>query len=166
MRLPSFSQAGAAVLATVLGLVTITSAAEARPVRNTTRTSVHRGNAGNVNRGSVNRGNVNRGTNVNRGANVNRNYNENINVNRNVNVHRDIDVHDVDDGWYHPVATAVAVGATAAVTAAVVGSIVYSLPPSCTSVTSGGVTYQQCGDTWYRPQYSGTQLSYVVVNPP
>ena len=30
----------------------------------------------------------------------------------------------------------------------------------------GNVTYQQCGDTWYQPQYAGTQLTYVVVNPP
>ena len=59
-----------------------------------------------------------------------------------------------------------AVGATAAVTAAVVGSIVHSLPPSCTTVVSGGVTYQHCGDTWYQPRYAGTELSYVVVNPP
>ena len=67
---------------------------------------------------------------------------------------------------YHPVArTAVVVG-TAAVTAAVVGSVVRSLPPSCTSVMVGNVAYQRCGNSWYRPQYSGSQVTYVVVNPP
>jgi hypothetical protein len=29
-----------------------------------------------------------------------------------------------------------------------------------------GVTYQQCGSTWYQPQYSGTTVQYVVINPP
>ena len=126
---------------------------EARQVRNTTRTSVNR--------------NLNRNRNVN--VNVNRNVNRsrNINVNRNVNVHRDIDI-DVDRHYhgYHPVATAVGVAAAATVTAAVVGSIVHALPPSCSAMVVNGMTYQQCGGTWYQPQYVGTQVSYVVVNAP
>lgn len=92
--------------------------------------------------------------------------NKNVNVNRNVNVntsrHVDVDV----DRDYHPVATAVAVGATVAVTSAIIGSIVYSLPPSCRMVQVGAVAYQQCGSTWYQPQYVGTPVQYVVVNPP
>ncbi|MFP6559095.1 hypothetical protein WJ542_12360 [Paraburkholderia sp. B3] len=28
------------------------------------------------------------------------------------------------------------------------------------------VTYEQCGPTWYQPQYVGTQVRYVVVAPP
>jgi len=47
-----------------------------------------------------------------------------------------------------------------------VGSAVRSLPPQCTSVVVGGVAYQQCGSTWYRPQDAGSQVTYVVVNPP
>ncbi len=74
---------------------------------------------------------------------------------------RHVDV-DVNRGWNHPVGTAVAVGATAAV----VGSIIYSLPPSCTMVQSGGVTYQRCGSTWYQPRYSGSSVQYVVVTSP
>jgi hypothetical protein len=111
---------------------------EARQVRNTTRTNVNR--------------------------NVNRN--QNVNVNRNVNVHRDIDI-DVDHHYhdYHPVGRAVAVAAAATVTAAVVGSIVYSLPPACSAVVVNGLTYQQCGGTWYQPQYAGSQVTYVVVDP-
>jgi hypothetical protein len=74
---------------------------------------------------------------------------------------RHVDV-DVNRGWNHPVGTAVAIGATAAV----VGSIIYSLPPSCTMVQSGGVTYQRCGSTWYQPRYSGSSVQYVVVTSP
>jgi hypothetical protein len=29
-----------------------------------------------------------------------------------------------------------------------------------------GISYQQCGSTWYEPQFIGTDASYVVVNPP
>jgi hypothetical protein len=61
-------------------------------------------------------------TSVNRNVNVNRSAN--VNVNRHVNVDVDVDHHR------HPVATAAAVTAIAAVTAAVVGSMVSSVPPS------------------------------------
>lgn len=93
----------------------------------------------------------------------------NVNVNKDVNVntrkHVDIDV-DVDRG-YHPVGTALAVGATVAVTTAIVGSMVNTLPPTgCYPVQVGAVLYQQCGPTWYQPQYAGTTVQYVVVNPP
>ena len=123
-------------------------------------------------RTSVNRSssvNVNRNANINRNTNVNRNYN--ANVNRNYNVNRNVNV-DVDRGdWggccYHSgVGVAAAVATTAAVTAAVVGSRVQTLPPSCTTVVAGGVTYQQCGSVWYQPQFVGTGTTYVVVNAP
>lgn len=67
-------------------------------------------------------------------------------------------------GWYaDPVAVGLAVGVT---TALVVGTAVASLPPSCTAVVVGGVTYQHCGLNWYQPQYVGTTVQYVVVDPP
>ncbi|MDN0075437.1 hypothetical protein QU481_11095 [Crenobacter sp. SG2303] len=96
--------------------------------------------------------------------------NNNVRVSReaNVNVNKNVNVQG-NNGWnddYHPVATAAAVGATVAVTAAVVGNVVHSIPPSCTAVMVGNVAYQQCGSTWYQPQYSGTSVQYVVVNPP
>jgi hypothetical protein len=124
---------------------TLPDPTEARRVRNDTRTSVNR--------------------NLNQNRNVNRNVN--VNQNRNINVNRDIDI-DVDHDYhdYHPVATAVGVTAAVAITAAVVGSIVYSLPPACSAVVVNGLTYQSCGGTWYQPQYVGTQVIYVVVNPP
>jgi hypothetical protein len=114
------------------------SHAGARYVRNTTRTNVN--------------------------ANVNRT--RNVNVNRNYNVHRDIDV-DVDyHDRYHPVATAAGVAAAATLTAAAVGSVVHALPPACSTTMVNGFTYQNCGGTWYEPRYAGTQVNYVVVNPP
>jgi hypothetical protein len=48
----------------------------------------------------------------------------------------------------------------------VAGSAVYSLPSSCASTEVNGVTYMQCGSTWYRPEFEGTTTSYVVVSPP
>lgn len=108
-------------------------------------------------------------TNVNRNTNINRNTNVNVNRNVNVNVHNN---YYRGGGYYgggccyHPVAVAAAVTATAVVTAAVVGSIVHSVPPSCSTVIVNGLTYQQCGSTWYQPQFSGTTTTYIVVNPP
>ena len=72
-----------------------------------------------------------------------------------------------DDHYDHHdhVGTALAVGA---VTGLVVGSIVAAsaMPPSCSTVVVNGIDYRQCGSTWYRPQYSGSQVNYIVVNPP
>jgi hypothetical protein len=56
--------------------------------------------------------------------------------------------------------------AAAVTTAAVVGSMVHSLPPSCQAVSIDGYTYQQCGSTWYQPQFQGSSVTYVVVNAP
>jgi hypothetical protein len=67
---------------------------------------------------------------------------------------------------YHPVARAAAATTAVVATAAVVGSVVRSIPPSCSSVMVDNVAYQQCGSTWYQPRYSGSQVTYVVVNPP
>jgi hypothetical protein len=83
-----------------------------------------------------------------------------VNINNDVTIHR-----DYYDGWddhWHPVAAAAAVTATAVI----VGSMVRTLPPSCSTVVVNGVSYSQCGSTWYLPQYSGTNVQYVVVNPP
>jgi hypothetical protein len=89
----------------------------------------------------------------------------NVNVNKNVNVNVANRGGCCNNGWdndYHPVATAVAVGATVAVTSAIVGSMVRTVPAGCVPVNYGGMIYQQCGNTWYQPQ--GSQ--YVVINPP
>ena len=95
-----------------------------------------------------------------------------VNINRPIGV-GDVDIHhDYDRPWNgccyynHPVAAAAVVGTAAAVTAAAIGSTVYTLPSSCTTVVVNGFTYEQCGDVWYQPQFSGTTTTYVVVSPP
>lgn len=104
--------------------------------------------------------------------NPNRNVNRDINVNQNINhsVHVDVDNHGRhdhwDDHWDHPIATAAAVTATVAVTSAVVGSIVNTVPAGCVTTIVDGIAYQQCGSTWYQPQYYGTSVRYVVVVSP
>ena len=55
----------------------------------------------------------------------------------------------------------------AALGAAAVGSYVNSIPTNtCATVYTGGLTYYNCGGTYYEPTYQGTQVVYVVVNPP
>jgi hypothetical protein len=46
------------------------------------------------------------------------------------------------------------------------GSTVYALPSGCVTTVVGGVTYQQCGSTWYQPTFVGDDTGYVVVSPP
>jgi hypothetical protein len=108
--------------------------------------------------------NVNRGANVNSNRNVNRNTNVNANRNVNVNVNGNYGGgYGYNDGWdHHPVAAGLAIGAGAAI----VGSIVNSVPPSCSTMVVNGISYSQCGSTWYAPQYSGTNVQYVVVDAP
>ena len=132
------------------------------------RTSVNRGGGGNASHNAS----ANRNTNVNNNTNVNRNTN--VNQNTNINVNRDVDVNVHGGGYgyggccYHPVATAAAVTAATVATAAVVGAIFSpaQMPPSCVTTVVNGIAYQQCGSTWYQPQYAGTSVSYVVVEHP
>ena len=114
-------------------------------------------------RGST-RSNVNRNANTNRNKNVNRNVNKNTNVNVNKNVNVNV---NGGRGRHHNnhVGGAIVAGV---VTGLVVGSIVAaaSMPTSCGAIVVNGISYQQCGSTWYQPQYAGTQVNYIVVNPP
>ena len=141
----------ASTLVTLLTLASLglasTAAHAGRQANNTTRTSVNK--------------NVNANANVNKNVNVNSNANRNVNVNSNRHVDVDVDV----DRDYHPVGTALAVGATVAVTTAIIGSTVNALPPACVPVQVGNILYQQCGSTWYQPQYVGSSVQYVVVTP-
>jgi hypothetical protein len=145
--------------------------AEARAVRGGTRTNVNRG--GNIHRGAhVNRNaNINRGSHVNRRTNINRNANVNVNRNTNVNVNRNVHVHrGYHGGGYYDHNDGIGVGGAIAIGVAgmAIGSMITAaaLPPSCSTVSVNGITYQQCGSTWYQPQYSGSQVNYIVVNPP
>ena len=120
-----------------------------RGVKGKTHTSVNRG----ASRKSVNKKVDRKSVNVS---------NKNVNINKNVNVNVDHRHGGYYDRRYNPVATAVAVTATAIV----VGSIVNSLPSNCTTVVTNNISYRQCGSTWYEPRYSGGSTTYVVVNSP
>ena len=91
-----------------------------------------------------------------------------VSSNKNVNVHNSGGYYGGGGCCYHDSYHPVATVATAAVTAVVVGSIVAAsaMPPSCSTVVVNGFAYQQCGNTWYQPQMSGSSTTYVVVNPP
>ena len=134
--------------------------------------AVNRGNVGsNVNRGDIGRTAGNRtlsASDINgiRGGNT---------INNRPVVGNDIDINGGYGGGYyggyggccyHPVAAGVGLVAGAAITAAAIGSTVYSLPSDCVVTSVNGVTYQQCGSTWYQPQFEGENTTYVVVNPP
>jgi len=119
-----------------------------------------RGNKKGGTRTSVNHSsNKNRNVNVNsnKSSNTNVNVNRNKNTNRNVNVDVDVDRRGRRRGG---VWTGVAVGVS---TAIVVGTIVSTLPTGCTTIIQNGISYQQCGTVRYQPQYSGNNVTYVVV---
>ena len=103
-------------------------------------------------------------TNVNT-ANVNRNVNVNT---ANVNVNRIVNVSGGCCDNHVGVGGAVAAGVVVGATAAVVGSAIAAsaLPPSCSTVIVNGLAYQSCGGAWYQPQYAGSQVTSIVVNPP
>jgi hypothetical protein len=67
---------------------------------------------------------------------------------------------------HNPIAAGIAVGAVAGLTAAAIGSTVYALPSSCSTVIVNGMTYNDCGGTWYQPQFVGTETTYIVVDDP
>jgi hypothetical protein len=106
--------------------------------------------------------------NQNRNVNVNERRNTNVNVNRNTNVNVNVNHRGgYYGGVYYDRGPSVAgvVAATVA-TAIVVGTIVHSLPPSCSTVVVNGFAYQNCGGTYYQPQYQGSSVTYIVVNHP
>jgi len=164
----TYSTCGRLIVPAVAALMLVaTGDSLAYATRGTTRTSV---NSASVSRSaSVNSASVNRSASVNSAtvntANVNRNVNVNtatvnsVNVNRNVNVNTGCCYNNVGVGG------AVAAGVVAG---AVVGSAIAAsaLPPQCSAVVVNGVTYQNCGGAWYQPQYAGSQVTYIVVNPP
>lgn len=158
MQRSPFALAPALVAAFAFGPMPVAfsdAVAAGREVRNTTRTTVNRNTQVRLDNNGYPMAPV-------RGGNVNIQNNRNVVVNQNRRVDIDVDVdHD-----YHPVATAMAVTAGVAVTAAVIGSVTRTLPTGCMPVTVGTVMYQQCGPSWYQPQYVGTTVQYVVVNPP
>jgi len=71
-------------------------------------------------------------------------------------------------GGYYPTGRAYA---AVVITGAVIGSTMTAAAfsaqaASCATVLVGGLTYYQCGSTWYQPTTQGSQVTYIVVNPP
>ncbi len=154
----------------------------ARSVQATAPSSVRasRGTSASASRTTGASRNLNATQNVN--ANRNVNINKDVNVNRNVNVNRDVDVHHYYGGDYHNdwdnagafVAGAVVGGITGAAIASAsqpdtvvvtAGTVVTTLPSGCTTAIINGISYHQCGGVYYRPQYSGSSVVYVVATP-
>ena len=141
--IPALRRAPVALLALSLLILAAVPAraGERRPqTRNTTRTSINSVNRTNVDVNTVSRTNVNV-TAVRR---------------------TDVDVHIHGGVYYNP---GPSVGAVVATTI-VVGAMVASLPPNCTSIIVNGLTYQNCGGTYYQPRYSSSTVTYVVVTRP
>ena len=46
------------------------------------------------------------------------------------------------------------------------GSMLYGLPPGCATLYAVGAPYYHCGGVYYRPQYQGPNVVYVVVPAP
>lgn len=108
-------------------------------------------------------GNVNRShnRNINQNRNVNRNVNRNRNVNVNVN-HRYYGGHGRGYGYYggRPI--------LAFTTGMVIGSVIAAstMPTTCTTFVTNGISYRQCGSSYYQPFYQGDTLVYKVVASP
>jgi hypothetical protein len=143
-----------AVAVALLALAVAPVHAQRRDVRNTTHTNLNQNRNVNVNQ--------------NRNANVNVNRNANVNVNRNTNVNVNVNNRGgyYGGGYYNHGPSVAGVVAATVATAIVVGAIVSTLPPSCSTVVVNGFAYQNCGGTYYQPQYQGSSVTYIVVNHP
>jgi hypothetical protein len=114
-------------------------------------------------------GSISGGGNINRGGTVINNRPVNVG---DVSINRGYGGYGGYDNYggccYRPLAGAAVVGAAAVAGAAIAntGSVVYALPSNCVVTIVNGVTYNQCGSTWYEPSFEGTTTSYTVVSPP
>ena len=46
-----------------------------------------------------------------------------------------------------------------------IGTMVSNLPPGCTSMVLGGVSYFSCGGVYYRAGFQGNNIVYIVSQP-
>ncbi|MEJ2086553.1 MAG: hypothetical protein P8Y44_12895 [Acidobacteriota bacterium] len=47
-----------------------------------------------------------------------------------------------------------------------IGTVVTALPSDCTTLSSGGQQYYQCGKNYFRAAFQGSQLVYVTTEEP
>lgn len=73
--------------------------------------------------------------------------------------------YDSDGNW-HLAVRGGAWGIATGVTTVAVGTAVFSLPTPGTTFLDGDITYQQCGSSWYQPQFDGPSVTYAVLAPP
>jgi hypothetical protein len=66
----------------------------------------------------------------------------------------------------YPVGAGLAVAGAVAVGTAITASAFQSMSCPMTPVVVNGLTYYQCGSTWHQPAYKGTEMTYIVINPP
>jgi hypothetical protein len=92
--------------------------------------------------------------------NGNQSVNRNVNRNVNKNVNRNIDV-DVNHRHNNNLGAAV-------VTGLAIGAVVNSISnsSSCATHVYSEISYQYCDGVWYQPRYSGSNVTYIVVNNP
>ena len=79
----------------------------------------------------------------------------------------ELDDHYYHNHWYgNPVAVGVVVGTTAAAAAPPPATYVTTLPCKTVAIVANGISYYNCGDTWYQRSYAGSQITYMVTSPP
>jgi hypothetical protein len=66
----------------------------------------------------------------------------------------------------YPVGAGLAVAGAVAVGTVITASAFSAMSCPMTPVMVGGYAYYRCGSTWYQPTYRGSEVTYVVVNPP
>lgn len=90
--------------------------------------------------------------------------NKHKDVNRDIDIDKDVDI-DVDVDNHHNNNNDLARAVTAGL---VVGAVVNSIDNEAECVTEprGDVSYLYCDGVWYEPQYSGSNVTYIVVNEP
>ena len=76
--------------------------------------------------------------------------------------------HGYGYGYGHggAVVAGAAVGAAVGYAAGATAAYYSTLPCTPTVVVAGGVSYYRCGSSWYNQAYSGSGVTYVIVNPP
>ena len=77
--------------------------------------------------------------------------------------------HHYHNDWYDDnVVVGVVVGTAAGVAAAAAPTTTYvtTLPCQTIAIVANGISYYQCGDTWYQRSYAGSQITYMVTTAP
>ncbi|MGE0684052.1 MAG: hypothetical protein AB7P69_24490, partial [Candidatus Binatia bacterium] len=69
-------------------------------------------------------------------------------------------------GYGYPAYPAGGVAAGMAIGSTMTAAAFNQQKASCTTLIVNGMTYYQCGSTWYQPSSQGSNVTYIVVSPP